>query len=111
MEKEGPFLCAFSFCVLTCSVSLIMFSTEFFQFHINLFHFRFVMLLVFRREKDIWPNEEQEGSLCSSARSHAGRAKPPLYCCVSDKRTLGGAVGPVPAAQLVTPDQAQQLPW
>lgn len=101
----SPSLCAFA-SYFKCTAFIVL-STEYFQFHINFFSFQFFRSLGF---------PQSEG--------HTRRLTLPLcqipmrvgpkdtYTAVS--ATGGhcrGAIGPVPAAQLVTPDHAQQLPW
>lgn len=83
-----PFLCP----------SFIALSTEYFQLH---------MVFISANEGHTG-NKEQEGSnvpLCQIP--PWAEPKPRSRSCVSDS----GAIGPAPAAQSVTPDHAQPLPW
>lgn len=57
--------------------------------------------------KDIQQNKEQEGSSASLSPPVGGAQVALHTAVVSDS----GAIGPAPAAQLVTPGHAQLLPW
>lgn len=94
-----------------CSVLFITFRTEFFPFHMNFISLQFRSSLGFPQREGHRAKRGTRRLALQPCQVPRRESPTSLYCCVSDKRTLGGAVGPVPAAQLVTPDQAQQLPW
>ena len=89
----------------------IVLSTEYFQFRINFFSFQFFRSLGF-------PQSEGHTAKQGTRRLTLPLCQIPMrvepnstYTAVS--ATGGhcrGAMGPVPAAQLVTPDHAHQLP-
>lgn len=105
-----PFVPLVPMCYI-CSM-FIMLSTEYFQFGINFSSFQFLRSLGFPQSEGHMAGQERRRltlPLCQIPR----QVEPSHTCAaVSAARGhWGGAVGPVPAAQLVTPDQAQQLPW
>lgn len=107
---ECSSLCAFSFMHTMCSKFIIL-STEHFQFPINFLSF-FLDFLVFPRVKGIQQYKKQESSLLPLTQILMRMG--PSHTCTTASATgrhWGGTIGPVPAAQLVTSDQAQQLPW
>lgn len=115
-KGEGPSLSAFSSRVVymlhvPCMCSIFILSTEYSQFHINFFHCNFLNLMVFPRVKDIWQNKQQEGSRPFSQIPMWAEQNHTCPAVSATRGHWGGAIGPVPTAQLVTPGQALQLPW